>query len=70
VTQVEVLSLTGRKIATVEMGQTRQAGQNTILWRGNNANGHLIPVGVYLIRINAQDEEGRQVQATRTVIVR
>jgi len=70
VTQVEVLSLTGRKIATVEMGQSRQAGQNTILWRGNNANGHLIPVGVYLIRINAQDEEGRQVQATRTVIVR
>ncbi|MEM3146760.1 MAG: hypothetical protein QXY94_04355, partial [Archaeoglobaceae archaeon] len=67
VTQVEVLSLTGRQVAIVEMGQTRYEGRNTAFWRGVNFEGHPLPRGVYLLRIHAQDQEGRQVQATRTM---
>lgn len=69
-TQVEVLSLTGRQVAIVEIGQTRYAGQNTILWRGVGFDGRPLPQGVYLLRIYAQDQEGRQVQATRTMALR
>jgi len=67
VTQVEVLSLTGRQVAIVEMGQTRYEGRNTAFWRGVNFEGHPLPRGIYLLRIHAQDQEGRQVQATRTM---
>ena len=69
-TKVEILTLTGRQIAIVETGQTRTAGQHTSLWRGEDGQGRKLPVGVYLVRVHAQDEEGRQVQAVTTVNLR
>jgi hypothetical protein len=69
-TQVEVLTLTGRRIAILEAGRSRQAGSHTILWRGTDSEGRRLPVGVYLLRVQAEDEEGRKVQATRTMILR
>ncbi|MCS7252645.1 MAG: FlgD immunoglobulin-like domain containing protein [Armatimonadota bacterium] len=61
--QVEVLSLTGRKVAILEAGQSRTAGLQQIIWQGRTNNGEVLPMGVYLIRVLATDEEGRQVQA-------
>ncbi|MCC6036778.1 MAG: hypothetical protein LM632_01030 [Armatimonadetes bacterium] len=69
-TQVEVLTLTGRRIAILEAGRSRQAGSHTILWRGTDGEGRRLPVGAYLLRVQAEDEEGRKVQATRTMILR
>lgn len=69
-TQVEVLTLTGRRIAILEAGRSRQAGSHTILWRGTDGEGRGLPLGAYLLRVQAEDEEGRKVQATRTMILR
>jgi hypothetical protein len=69
-TQVEVLTLTGRKVATVESGQSRSAGRHQVIWQGRNNSEVQLPVGIYLVRITATDEEGRQVQATTTARLR
>jgi hypothetical protein len=69
-TQVEILTLTGRKVAVVESGQNRSAGQHSIVWRGVGVEGQKLPIGTYLIRVLASDEEGRQVQAISTFVLR
>jgi len=61
--------LTGRRIAIVESGQNRSAGQHSLVWRGVGVEGQKLPVGTYLIRILAFDEEGRQVQAVKTFVL-
>ncbi len=68
-THVEVLTLTGRKVALVEVAQSRSEGQNTVVWRGVDSQGRKLPNGVYLIRVYAQDEDGRQVQAVTTFVL-
>jgi hypothetical protein len=69
-TQVEVLTLTGRRISLLEASQQRTAGHHRLLWQRNGINGQPIPQGIYLVRITAVDEEGRQVQATTTLHLR
>jgi hypothetical protein len=69
-TQVEILTLTGRKVAVVESGQNRSAGQQSIVWRGVGVEGQKLPIGTYLIRVLASDEEGRQVQVMSTFVLR
>jgi len=69
-TQVEILTLTGRKVAVVESGQNRSAGQHSIVWRGVGVEGQKLPIGTYLIRVLASDEEGRQVQVMSTFVLR
>jgi flagellar hook assembly protein FlgD len=69
-TQVEVLTMTGRKVATVESGQSRSAGRHQIIWQGRDKSEVQLPMGIYLIRMTATDDEGRQVQATTTVRLR
>jgi flagellar hook assembly protein FlgD len=69
-TQVEVLTMTGRKVATVESGQSRSAGRHQIIWQGRDESEVQLPMGIYLIRMTATDDEGRQVQATTTVRLR
>jgi len=69
-TQVEVLTMTGRKVATVESRQSRSAGRHQIIWQGRDESEVQLPMGIYLIRMTATDDEGRQVQATTTVRLR
>jgi hypothetical protein len=69
-TQVEILTLTGRRVAVVESGQNRSAGQQSIVWRGVGVEGQKLPIGTYLIRVLASDEEGRQVQVMSTFVLR
>jgi subtilase family serine protease/flagellar hook assembly protein FlgD len=69
-TQVEVLTMTGRKVATVESGQSRSAGRHQIIWQGRDKSEVQLPMGIYLVRMTATDDEGRQVQATTTVRLR
>jgi flagellar hook assembly protein FlgD len=63
----EVLTLTGRKIAVMDDGSTRMAGTHRMIWRGVGSEGVKVPVGAYLVRLVATDEDGRQVQAVTVV---
>jgi hypothetical protein len=67
-TQVELLTLTGRRIAVVESGQNRGVGLHQIFWQGRGTGEVSLPSGMpCLVRLLATDEEGRQVQATTVV---
>ena len=67
-TQVELLTLTGRRIATIESGQSRGAGQHQIFWQGRGMGEVPLPSGtLFMVRLLATDEEGRQVQATTVI---
>lgn len=68
-TTVRVCSLSGRQVSLVEQGQSRAAGLNTTTWDGRDLQGRPLPAGVYLLTLQATDEEGRQVQAVKTVRV-
>jgi hypothetical protein len=65
--QAEVLTLTGRRVAVLESGTTRTAGTHRIMWRGVSSEDVAVSKGVYLVRMTATDDEGRQVQAVTTV---
>ncbi|MFN3421231.1 MAG: CARDB domain-containing protein, partial [Armatimonadota bacterium] len=62
--QAEVLTLTGRRVALFEVPQSDSSLRHRIVWRGFRGDGMKLPVGTYLVRLIATDEEGRQVQAT------
>ncbi len=63
----EVMTLTGRKIAVMDDGSTRIAGTHRMIWRGVGSEGSKVPIGAYLVRLVATDEDGRQVQAMTLV---
>ncbi len=65
-TWVEILTLTGRRVALLESGTSRLAGQHQVLWHGDG-NGKRLAAGGYLVRVVATDEEGRQVQGVTIV---
>jgi hypothetical protein len=69
-TTVEVRTLNGREVATLERGTTRSAGENVVSWNGRDGQGRPLPPGVYLLEVQAVDEEGQAVQAVRTVTLR
>lgn len=65
--RVEVVSLAGKRVAVVEEGRMREAGEVRMVWRGEDERGRRVPWGVYLVKVEAEDEEGRVVRAVRTV---
>jgi len=66
----EVLTLTGRRVAVLEVPRSAGSLIHRLTWRGVNDNGARVSMGVYLVRVQAVDEEGRQVQAVTTIRVR
>jgi len=68
--QAEVLTLTGRKVTVVEAQTPRSSGTHRIVWQGVNKERMKVSSSVYLIRLIATDEEGRQVQASLPVRLR
>ncbi|MFN3422793.1 MAG: FlgD immunoglobulin-like domain containing protein, partial [Armatimonadota bacterium] len=68
--QAEVLTLTGRRVAVLEVSRSTNSSLHRVIWRGVNSDGAKVNSGVYLVRVQAIDEEGRQVQAVTTVRVR
>jgi len=67
--QAEVVTLNGRRMVEVATPQSRAAGLNNLVWDGRDAQGRLVPNGVYLFRVVATTEAGECVQAIRTVRV-
>jgi hypothetical protein len=67
--EAEVLTLTGRKVAVLDVGSDEGLTRR-IVWRGVGIEGQKVGNGVYLIRVRAVDEEGREVQAATVVRLR
>jgi murein DD-endopeptidase MepM/ murein hydrolase activator NlpD len=67
--EVEVLTLTGRRVAVLDTGSGESLTRR-IVWRGVGIEGQKVGSGVYLVRVRAVDEEGREVQAATAVRLR
>ncbi len=66
----EVLTLTGGKVTVLEVQTPRSSGTHRIVWQGVNREGVKVSSSVYLVRLIATDEGGRQVQASVPVRLR
>ncbi len=55
---VSVLGSNGRMIALVSPGRAVTAGLNTVVWTGQDLNGHTVPGGTYILQIRAIDSGG------------
>ncbi len=53
--ELEAYALNGRRVARLELAPQR-AGPQQIFWDGRDDSGHLLPPGVYLLRIAARAE--------------
>ncbi|MGD9498609.1 MAG: FlgD immunoglobulin-like domain containing protein [Armatimonadota bacterium] len=62
--EVEVLNIAGRRVRILPAG-LREAGQTTLSWNLRDDRGLAVPSGLYLVRLRARDEAGRQAQALR-----
>jgi len=67
--EAEVLTLTGRRVAVLDAGSSEGLARR-IVWRGVGIEGQKVGSGVYLVRVRAVDEEGREVQAATVVRLR
>jgi hypothetical protein len=67
--EAEVLTLTGRRVAILDAGSSEGLARR-IVWRGVGIEGQKVGGGVYLVRVRAVDEEGREVQAATIVRLR
>jgi len=60
---VEVLNIAGRPVRRLLADRDRSAGGHTLVWDARSQSGALLPGGVYLVRITARSEDGRQSSA-------
>jgi hypothetical protein len=67
--EAEVLTLTGRRVAVLDAGSSEGLTRR-VVWRGVGIEGQKVGSGVYLVRVRAVDEEGREVQAATVVRLR
>lgn len=67
---VTVLNIAGRPVAAACRDREVAAGLQRVIWSGQTAQGLRAPGGMYLVRIVARDEEGRQAQSLCSVSLR
>jgi hypothetical protein len=67
--EAEVLTLTGRRVAILDAGSSEGLTRR-VVWRGVGIEGQKVGSGVYLVRVRAIDEEGREVQSATAVRLR
>jgi hypothetical protein len=67
--EAEVLTLTGRRVAVLDVGSSEGLARR-LVWRGFGIEGQKVGSGVYLVRVRAIDEEGREVQSATAVRLR
>lgn len=67
--QAEVLDAKEQRLALMQSGSTRQPGPQVLTWQDTDSGGRALPAGVYLVRVVAYDEEGRQAQAMVPVVL-
>ncbi|MCS6862397.1 MAG: Ig-like domain-containing protein [Abditibacteriales bacterium] len=67
--EARLLSPTGKLVRRFE-GREARAGLNSLVWEGKTQSGAVAARGLYLLELLAADEEGQQVRAAQTVVVR
>jgi hypothetical protein len=55
---VSVLGSNGRTISLVSPSRAVTGGLNTVVWTGQDLNGHTVPAGTYILQIRAIDAGG------------
>jgi len=65
-----VLNTAGRPVDTLAAERPLEAGTHTLVWDGNSATGLRVPPGMYLLRVTARAEDGRQSQMLAAVRLR
>lgn len=68
--RLEIQTLTGRTVRVIANQFISRLPSVTLLWDGRDHTGNFVPFGAYLLRAIARDEDGREQQAIRTVMVR
>ena len=67
--QMTVLNPTGKAVRVLPPLEGR-VGLNALTWDSKSQTGASLARGLYLLLLRAMDEEGQQVQATRSIVVR
>ena len=60
VVDLEVFDVAGRKVRTLHLGETFEAGRHAVVWNGTDDHGRSLASGVYHIRLKAKQYEGGQ----------
>ncbi|MGQ9729422.1 MAG: FlgD immunoglobulin-like domain containing protein, partial [Candidatus Fervidibacter sp.] len=68
--QAEIKTLTGRTVRTLTGAFATQPTSFSLIWDGRDRSGKPLPLGAYLLVVNARDEIGREQRAVRTVMLR
>jgi hypothetical protein len=62
---VSVLGSNGRMIAVVSPTRAVTNGLNSVVWTGQDLNGHTVPSGTYILQVRAIDSDGN---STRQIV--
>ncbi len=60
--EIEAVSPTGRRVASIARGRASEAGQNEVFWS------QAVAPGIYMLRVTATTDEGATVQAVRPCV--
>ncbi len=63
-----VYNMLGQEVATL-LNEQRSAGNHSIVWNSSNANGSKLSSGIYLYKLNAVTNSGKEFQQTRKMIL-
>jgi len=58
---VQVLTVSGRRVR--ELSSDGRAGENYLPWDGRDSEGENIAIGVYLLKVTAESNEGKRATA-------
>ncbi|MCC6444048.1 MAG: hypothetical protein IT210_11415, partial [Armatimonadetes bacterium] len=64
---VQVLSLTGKPVASLTAGQAATRGANQVVWNGRDSQGRVVPGGIYLVQIAATATNGNTAKAVQQI---
>jgi hypothetical protein len=63
--ELSVFDLSGHRVATLARGH-REPGTHTVYWQGENAQGHAVPSGTYVVRLESdQTRQSRKLSLVR-----
>jgi len=66
---IKVFNILGKEITTL-LNKELSPGSYTIDWEARDSNGQLLPSGVYLIRLTANNNAGNYTQTIKTLLLK
>jgi len=57
---LEIFDVAGRRVRTLHLGETIEAGRHSVVWNGKDGQGRSLASGVYQIRLKTREFEGVQ----------